>query len=230
MSARTAVVASKSIPLETLDEPQRNTSAESSPTLTASFDAPDTHLHPRQQNDDNGHNSNNDGENIDAPKQADESVDTSVFPPLPFHYSFVTTQLYRVLSFFLSLAFLTLVIILALLKTLPSIGWVIWSWCQFKDPNCYRPFYQQEKQRKKKNPGKLKCDVAYYAEQQGLSCDEFKVETEDGFVLIIQHILDRQPGSIDSKRAFPACSSDERKISSVIAARINAIIWHVLCQ
>ena len=85
-------------------------------------------------------------------------------------------------------------------NTVPLIAWVLWSWFNFKDPNRFRPFYKEEKERKDIETGRLKCDIAYYAKRVGLDCDEAKVETEDGFILAIQHIIDRRPGSVDSKR------------------------------
>ena len=228
MSARSGEVASTSIPLQTLGEPRQNTSMETSRTLN---DSPDTNSNFEQHNDDNG-TSRNDSANINSPKQVDESVDTSVFPPLPSHYYFLTTQFYRLLSFFLSLAFLIVVVTLAMFKTFPSIGWVILSRVQFKDPNRFRPFYKQEKERKRKPQGKLKCDVGYYAQREGLSCQEFKVETEDGFILTIQHIFDSQPGAVDPKRSPPPRNDTltSRKVSRSVVARINAIIGSVLRQ
>jgi len=191
--------ASISIPLQTLDEPRMDTSMETSPTLTNS---PDIHPNFGQHNP-KDETSRNDGTNINSPKQVDESVDTSVLPPLPSHYSFLTTQFYRLLSFFLSLAFLTVVVTLAMFKTFPSIAWIVRSRIQFKDPNRLRPFYKQEKERKHKPQRKLKCDVSYYAQQEGLSCQEFKVETEDGFILTIHHIFDPEPGAIDPQSIPP---------------------------
>jgi len=232
MSARSPTVNSTSIPLQTLDDPRGNTSLDTSPTLNASFESPHTHpVSTPPTNNDHDKDSRHDSANINSPKQVDESVETSVFPPLPFHYSFLTIQFYRLLSFFLSLAFLTVVVILALFKTLPSIVWVIWSRCQFKDPNRQRPFYHEEKQRKHKNPGKLKCDVTYYAQQQGLSCEEFKVETEDGFILTIQHMLDPHHDS-KSKRAFHyhSISEKRRKVSRTDVTWVDAIFGRVLCQ
>jgi len=76
------------------------------------------------------------------------------------------------------------------------------SWCQLKDPNRLRPFYQQEKERKRLNTGKLKCDINYYAKLQGLRGEETRIETEDGFILTLQHIIDRSPGSVDSTRTL----------------------------
>lgn len=40
-------------------------------------------------------------------------------------------------------------------------------------------------------PDPLVCDVAYYARRVGLDIEEFKVQTEDGFVIALYHIYDR---------------------------------------
>jgi Partial alpha/beta-hydrolase lipase region len=138
-----------------------------------------------------------------TPKLADETGSNPLFPPLPEHYSFITVQFYSCLSFFLSIGFLVFVVLCAMVKTVPSILWVLCSWCLFKDPNRLRPFYQEEKERKQVKTGKLKCEIGYYAQRVGLDCEESKIETEDGFILKIQHIIDRRPGSVDSKRINP---------------------------
>ena len=141
--------------------------------------------------------------NIDSPKHADETVSNPLFPPLPVHYSWPTTIFYRILSMILSVCFLIYVVTCTMLKTVPSIAWTIWSWCQLKDPNRLRPFYNLEKERKGIDSGKLKCDVGYYAQRVGLECDEMQIETEDGFILTIHHIVDRSPRAVDSKSTYP---------------------------
>ena len=131
---------------------------------------------------------------------ADDSVPDPLYPPAPDHYSFPTTLWYRVISAILSLLFLCIVVVFAIVKTIPSIAWVLWSWLQFKDPDRYRPFYEQEKRRKNIDQGKLKCDIGYYARREGLDCEETKIETDDGFILTLQHIIDNRPGAVDFKR------------------------------
>lgn len=37
---------------------------------------------------------------------------------------------------------------------------------------------------------KLLCDIGYYAQRVGLEVEEFKVETEDGFLIDLQHVFD----------------------------------------
>jgi hypothetical protein len=138
--------------------------------------------------------------NVDVPRHADETVSNPLFPPLPTHYSLSTKLFYLSLSSILSAVFLTVVMLGAMVKTVPSICWVIGSWCCFKDPNRLRPFYQQEKERRRIETGKLKCDVGYYANRVNLECEETEVVTEDGFILTIQHIVDRSAQATDWKR------------------------------
>jgi hypothetical protein len=206
-------------------------SAEGSPTSTNSSNTPlRAALNRERSNVINSNHPLDHRSNIDTPKHADETVSNPLFPPLPTHYSFATAQFYRFLSMILSVGFLVFVLVCAMLKTLPSIGWVIWSWCQFKDPNRLRPFYQREKERRHLKTGKLKCDVGYYAQCAGLECDETKIETEDGFILTIQHIVDRRQGAVDSKSMIFNNLTNNRKISSIIITRIIAVIGNILCQ
>jgi Partial alpha/beta-hydrolase lipase region len=129
-----------------------------------------------------------------------ESAPQNLLPGVRAHHSFAACIMYRVLSAVLSAIFLTVVMILAMLKTLPSVFWVLWSWIQYKDPDRLRPFYARERERKGIDVGKLTLDVTYYANRVGLDCEEFTVETEDGFILIVQHIFDKRPGAVDWRR------------------------------
>lgn len=137
--------------------------------------------------------------NIDTSKYADEAVSNPLFPPVPTRYIWSTVLFYRVLSMILSVCFLVFVVTCAMAMAVPSVAWTILSWCQFKDPDRLRPFYILEKERRRIDPGKLKCDVGYYAQRLGLECHESQVETEDGFILTIQHIVDRTSGAADAK-------------------------------
>ena len=138
--------------------------------------------------------------NIEEP---DEAVLTPLLPPIQTHFSTAAAWFYRILSGILSTLFLIFVILLgALIKSIPSMCWTLWSWCQLKDPNRLRPFYEEEKKRKHIETGKLKCDIGYYAQRVGLECDEMKIETEDGFILTMHHIVDRRPGAVHYKRTF----------------------------
>jgi Partial alpha/beta-hydrolase lipase region len=134
--------------------------------------------------------------------EADETALNHLFPPLPSHHTLLTALLYNVLSTILSALFLSLILFASILKTFPSIFWVLWSWCRLKDPNRLRPFYQQEKERKHIDSGKLTSGIQYFAERVGLECDEVTIEGEDGFVLTIQHIVDKKPNAVDWKGVF----------------------------
>ncbi|KAI9869123.1 MAG: hypothetical protein M1813_002947 [Trichoglossum hirsutum] len=51
---------------------------------------------------------------------------------------------------------------------------------------------------------KLICDIGYYARRVGLDVEEFKVETEDGFLIALWHVYDpkeRPPTSSEARRA-----------------------------
>jgi len=168
-------------------------------TNTSSKSPLHEHVNREQSNVGNPAHSLVDRSNTTTPKYADETVSNPLFPSIPSHYTFLTIQIYRLLSMFLSFGFLIFVMLCAMAKTVPSIVWVLWSWCRFKDPHRFRPFYQQEKGRKHIKTGKLKSDIGYYAQRVGLDCEEFKVETEDGFLLTMQHIIDRKSGSVDPK-------------------------------
>lgn len=138
--------------------------------------------------------------NTDLPRHADETVSNPLFPPLPTHYSLSTKFFYLFVSSILSAVFMAVIMLGALVKTVPSICWVIGSWCCFQDPNRLRPFYQQEKERRRIETGKLKSDVGYYANRVNLECEESEIVTEDGFILTIQHIVDRSAQATDWKR------------------------------
>jgi hypothetical protein len=124
--------------------------------------------------------------------------------PLPAKstgYSSLTTWWYRIVSGLLSTIFLIFYVLLgALIKAIPSGLWVLWSWCTFRNPDRYRPFYVAEKERRRMKTHRMKADISYYAGHVGLDCEEMKVETEDGFILTMQRIVDRRPEGINSRR------------------------------
>jgi Partial alpha/beta-hydrolase lipase region len=176
-------------------------SSVASPTLTeASYDPLlQAHVNNDRSNVDNSNRHLGYEPNGMPQKHADETALNPLFPPLPLHYSAFTALSYHILSASLSLIFLIFVVTCAMIKTLPSVAWISLSWCQFKNPDRLRPLYHWEKERKHIPTGKLKCDIEYYAERQGLDCKEYKVETEDGFILTIHHIIEKNSESIDSK-------------------------------
>ena len=170
-------------------------------------------------------------QNAENPKLADETVANLLFPPLPGHFSSGTAVFYRILSAILSIVFLFFVVLISMLMTLPSILWVLSSWCQFKDPNRLRPFYLKEKERKNIPVGELKSDVRYYAQRVGLECKEFKIQTEDGFILTIHRILDERPGAHEANSiAQQKYGLMSRKVSSSHVTWAHAIVRGVLCE
>lgn len=132
-----------------------------------------------------------------------ETLLNPLFPPISTHHSLATVLFYQYFSAILSSLFLIFAIVLcAMIKSTSTLMWTLWSWCQFKDPNRFRPFYREEKAQKHLNVGELRWDIAYYAQRVGLECDDSKIETEDGFILTMHHIVDRRDGAVDSKRSF----------------------------
>jgi Partial alpha/beta-hydrolase lipase region len=205
---------------------------EASPTSTDTSSNSPLHEHVNRERSNVGNSAHPlvDRSNTTTPKHADETVSNPLFP-LPSHYTFLSIQIYRLLSMFLSVGFLIFVMLCAMAKTVPSVVWVLWSWCRFKDPDRFRPFYQQEKGRKHIKTGKLKSDIGYYAQRVGLDCEEFKVETEDGFLLTIQHIIDPKSGSVDPKsNNFLRVELMIREVSCTVVTWTNAIVWSLLCQ
>ncbi|KEF54780.1 uncharacterized protein A1O9_09222 [Exophiala aquamarina CBS 119918] len=57
-------------------------------------------------------------------------------------------------------------------------------------------------------PDKLVCDVSYYARRVGLDIEEFKVQTEDGFILTLWHVYNPREYTPASKRERRSTSPD----------------------
>jgi pimeloyl-ACP methyl ester carboxylesterase len=160
------------------------------------------------------------------------SKTNSLFPPLPLYgpssirrniqcYTFRTT------SFFLSLAFLGIIVLGSAFTSIPLMLNHIWLRLTLRNPDARRPFHEEEKRRRKKRkeaakmwenessrrnsqtkldedhddeaahgqfiprdggPDPLVCDVGYYARRVGLDVEEFKVQTEDGFIITLWHV------------------------------------------
>ncbi|KAK6358526.1 hypothetical protein TWF730_007856 [Orbilia blumenaviensis] len=138
------------------------------------------------------------------------------FPPLPVYgpskwFRWVEIQFFRGISLVLSTIFLLTIVCGAVFKTLQlSIRILPRSLSQAPE----RPLRDLEhqlnreidEQERKYGNAKLKCDVGYYARRVGLDIEEFKVTTEDGFILILQHIFDpdyRTEGRNGTKRKYP---------------------------
>ena len=162
--------------------------------------------------------------NDDAALKSDETHSSPVFPTIPTRFSTLAVWFYGISSAILSTFFLVFYVLFgALIKSIPTIAWDVWSWCQFKDPDRFRPFYQEEKARKHLDTGNLVCDIGYYARHVGLECDEMKTETEDGFILTMQHIVDRRPGATPATRTFPS-------ITCVTLDKYPVLLLHGLLQ
>jgi Partial alpha/beta-hydrolase lipase region len=55
-------------------------------------------------------------------------------------------------------------------------------------------------------PDPLVCDATYYARRAGLDIEEFKVQTENGFVIALWHVYD--------PNEYTSASERERKYTS----------------
>ena len=157
-----------------------------------------------------------------------------LFPQLPLYgpptlLRNIHCGIFRCSSFFLSLAFLGVIVLGSAFTSIPLMFRHIGLRLMFRDPDARRPFYKQEKERQRarkeenkawkqkrrrresivkaggntqeedagyveeyipteggKDP--LICDVGYYARRVGLDVEEFKVQTEDGFIIALWHV------------------------------------------
>lgn len=157
-----------------------------------------------------------------------------LFPPLPLYgppdpLLHLQCMIFRISSFFLSLAFLGVIVLGAIFTSLPLIFKHIGLRLVGMDPNAWRPFYEEELRRKRERKEAAKawrcrlrrknsrrrfsdgneeevdqkiefepteggkdpivCDIAYYARRVGLDAEEYKVQTEDGFVIVLWHVF-----------------------------------------
>jgi len=178
----------------------------------------------------------------DTESLLEESTAHTVLPALPTHFPSISVGFHYIISSILSSLFLIVYVLFAsILKSIPRTAWSIWSWCHFRDPNRVRPFYEEEKTRRNIQRGEIRDDIGYYANRVGLTCDEIKVETEDGFILTMHHIIDRTPGAVDSKSTISSSSflflprgqadrNNFRKLSCFTVTWITTIFRDILCQ
>ena len=156
-----------------------------------------------------------------------------LFPELPLYGPPTLIRDLQCLSFrcssaVLSLAFLAVIVLGSAFTSIPLMFRHVGMRLRLKDPDSRRPFYEEEKRRKRikkeearawnrlrrrrgSNPqisangeeaasngetyvptegGKdpLICDVGYYARRVGLDVEEYKVLTEDGFMIDLWHV------------------------------------------
>jgi len=158
-------------------------------------------------------------------RQTPPSHTNPLFPPLPLYgppnvLRNLQCMFFRISAFFLSLAFLGVIVLGSLFTTIPIVINNIWYRVTFRNPDAERPFYEEEKRRaqarrereqawKHKAPNGLDqaetaqefppteggpdpiiCDVAYYARRVGLDVETFEVQTEDGFIIDLWHVYD----------------------------------------
>lgn len=152
-----------------------------------------------------------------------EEVTASALPQIP-NYTPLARFTFNFLSPCLSPLFLGSILLGAQYNAFCSLTWFTWCWCRyFKSPDEKRPFYRLEQERRHIPRGDLKCDIKYYARRVGLESDEFKIETEDGFILTMQHIVDRRPGAPHWKRS----SHTEQKL---MVEKYPVLLLHGLMQ
>ena len=148
-----------------------------------------------------------------------------LFPPLPLYGPPTLARniqciLFRFTSFFLSLAFLAVIVLGALFTSIPGFCTKVFYRLTLRNHEATRPFYNEEVRRRRMRketerawkrgrsqdntdevdgngftpteggPDALRCDVGYYARRVGLDVEEFQVQTEDGFILDLWHVYD----------------------------------------
>ncbi|KAF3933927.1 hypothetical protein ABW19_dt0205957 [Dactylella cylindrospora] len=137
------------------------------------------------------------------------------FPPLPIYgtwtwFRWSQIQFFRVVSTILSTVFLLLIVCGAVFQTV-KLGLYIITHPQGRPERPLKDLEDQldreiNEQERKYGKARLKCDVRYYAKRVGLDVEEFKVTTEDGFILVLQHIFDpsdKGDGNDGVKRKYP---------------------------
>ena len=184
-------------------------------------------------------------EGVPLQKSNPPSQTNPLFPPLPLYgppslLRNVQCRIFRVTSFFLSLAFLAVIVLGSAFTSIPLMFKHIGMRLRLKNPDSQRPFYEKEKKKQKerreaekawthnrkrrrstvghesdqeefagrseefvpteggKDP--LMCDVGYYARRVGLDVEEFKVQTEDGFIIDLWHVYNPKEHTPASKK------------------------------
>lgn len=81
-----------------------------------------------------------------------------LFPPLPLYgppslLRHIQSLTFRVSSFFLSLAFLSVIVLGSLFTSIPPFLRRLWRKITFQDPDAHRPFYEEERRREQLRRG-----------------------------------------------------------------------------
>ncbi|CAK7265552.1 hypothetical protein SEPCBS119000_001573 [Sporothrix epigloea] len=165
-----------------------------------------------------------------------------LFPPLPLYgppslLRNLQSGFLRVSSFFLSMSFLGVIVLGSLFTSIPGALRRVGCYLTLCDPDANRPFYAEEKRRKRLRrdvdrswaqqqrskagsacslqencevgkypagtgveaskyrptaggPDPLVPDVAHYARRVGLDVEKYEVQTEDGFIIDLWHVID----------------------------------------
>ncbi|TQN65593.1 Sterol esterase 2 [Colletotrichum shisoi] len=157
-------------------------------------------------------------------RQTPPSHTNPLFPPLPLYgppslLRDLHCMVFRISAFFLSLAFLGVIVLGALFTSIPPLCRRIFYRLTLQNPDKKRPFFEEEARRakvreeenrkwKRSNsldkdreiadefvpteggPDPIVCDVGYYARRVGLDVEELQVQTEDGFIIDLWHVYD----------------------------------------
>ncbi|CCF39700.1 sterol esterase [Colletotrichum higginsianum] len=157
-------------------------------------------------------------------RQTPPSHTNPLFPPLPLYgppslLRDLHCMVFRISAFFLSLAFLGVIVLGALFTSIPPLCRHIFYRLTLQNPDKKRPFFEEEARRakvreeenrkwKRSNsldndreiadefvpteggPDPIVCDVGYYARRVGLDVEELQVQTEDGFIIDLWHVYD----------------------------------------
>jgi pimeloyl-ACP methyl ester carboxylesterase len=196
------------------------------------------------------------------------AVTHPLFPPLPLYgppslLRNLHCMVFRITAFYLSTAFLAVIVLGSVFTSIPHLITHIWCGLTFRDPHSRRPFHEEEKRRadirkeeeaqwrktKRRRfsgsegslepsssqpgedyesleggPDKLVCDVSYYARRVGLDIEEFKVQTEDGFILTLWHVY--------NPREYTPASKTERRATSpdIFTNDADGLYRHVKSQ
>ncbi|KAJ5675192.1 uncharacterized protein N7477_005126 [Penicillium maclennaniae] len=200
-----------------------------------------------------------------------ESSEHPLFPPLPSYGppTFARSIRYyaiQIVSFFLSLAFLSVICVGALLCTVGTGISDTVSRFKGKDLASKRIFFAEEQTRRLARANsdikwhmreqkkyvdeeqgldecppleggrdRIVCDVAYYARRVGLDVEEFRVQTEDGFIITLWHVynpLEYTALSAEERRERGPVAFDQktRSTSSRSDRRYPVLLIHGLLQ